>query len=216
MNKALNTALPTDSLWTIISYEGKNNNRSHLVKARCKCGYEKISPITVFRTGQSLGCHACRQKTRKRKHGDGVANSKKRHRLYRIWANMKHRCKTSIHYSHVKVCDEWIEYLGFKTWAEQNGYMNDLEIDRIDSLGNYEPINCRWIQHKDNNCNKLAKKNGKSKYIGVNINNTKFIAKVAKDNKVIYQKSFGDELEAAKARDQFILDNKLKYYRLNF
>lgn len=34
--------------------------------------------------------------------------------------------------------------------------------------------------------------------------------------KKVFSKPFEDEKEAAIARDQYILDNKLKYYRLNF
>ena len=50
----------------------------------------------------------------------------------------------------MRVCDEWLEYKGFKAWAITNGYADNLTIDRIDSNGNYEPENCQWITLAEN------------------------------------------------------------------
>lgn len=52
-------------------------------------------------------------------------------------------------------CDEWLNSCdAFIDWAYNNGYADDLEIDRIDGSGNYEPSNCRWLTHKENNENR--------------------------------------------------------------
>ena len=49
------------------------------------------------------------------------------------------------------VCDEWRnDFNSFEQWAISNGYKEDLTIDRIDSNGNYEPSNCRWISKSEN------------------------------------------------------------------
>ena len=74
-------------------------------------------------------------------------------RLYRIWCNMKSRCyakcnKTNSAYGAkgITVCDEWKNsFITFKNWAINNGYTDDLSIDRINNDGNYEPSNCRWV-----------------------------------------------------------------------
>ena len=78
-------------------------------------------------------------------------------RLYNIWACMKQRCynpnHTAAKWYHdkgIRVCDDWIRYRGFEKWALNNGYSDDLTIDRIDSEGNYEPNNCRWISFEEN------------------------------------------------------------------
>jgi hypothetical protein len=45
----------------------------------------------------------------------------------------------------IRVCKRWKSFEGFKTWAFAAGYSDMLEIDRIDSNGNYEPSNCQWV-----------------------------------------------------------------------
>ena len=59
----------------------------------------------------------------------------------------------------VTICDEWREdYAKFKAWAYANGYEPGLTIDRIDSNGNYEPSNCRWITFAENRARAHRKK----------------------------------------------------------
>ena len=36
-----------------------------------------------------------------------------------------------------------------KEWATNNGYKDNLTIDRIDYNGNYKPLNCRWVTYKE-------------------------------------------------------------------
>lgn len=79
-------------------------------------------------------------------------------RAYRIWQLMKRRCTNcndSGYYAYggrgIKICDEWLHSSeAFMDWAYANGYSDNLEIDRIDPDGNYEPSNCRWITHEEN------------------------------------------------------------------
>lgn len=78
---------------------------------------------------------------------------------------MKTRCyRPSYHaYKHyggrgIRICDEWLQsFEAFYRWAIENGYEDDLSIDRIDCNGNYQPDNCRWATAEEQNKNKRAK-----------------------------------------------------------
>ena len=130
----------------IIGFDYDSNNH-RMAKCRCDCGNVKLIVATnvVDGTVKSCGCmHDDLLKTH------GLSKS----RLYRIWRGMNDRCfnEKSHAYSNyggrgITICDEWIGEQGllcFIDWANQNGYSDDLSIDRINVNGNYEPSNCRW------------------------------------------------------------------------
>ncbi|APF21215.1 hypothetical protein [Clostridium butyricum] len=54
----------------------------------------------------------------------------------------------------IKLCSEWRnKYKNFEKWALNNGYSDDLTIDRKDNNKGYYPKNCRWITRKENSRN---------------------------------------------------------------
>lgn len=85
-------------------------------------------------------------------------------RVYSIYNNMIHRCYNEkvAHYDlyggrGIRVCDEWRNSVeAFYEWAINNGYDENLTIDRIDSNGNYEPSNCKWATMKVQQNNKRS------------------------------------------------------------
>lgn len=85
-------------------------------------------------------------------------------RIYRTYHHMKDRCyrKTNKDYKHyggrgIKICQEWLENNGFenfKEWAFENGYKDNLTIERKDVNGDYCPENCCWIPFKKQMANR--------------------------------------------------------------
>ncbi|MBQ2055435.1 MAG: hypothetical protein II489_03965 [Bacteroidaceae bacterium] len=70
----------------------------------------------------------------------------------------------------ISICDEWLnDFTSFRDWAVSAGYDETLTIDRIDSDGNYEPSNCRWISRKaqvnNRRSNRFYEINGERKTI---------------------------------------------------
>lgn len=80
-------------------------------------------------------------------------------RLHRIWHSMYCRCyypSTNQYKNYggkgIKVCEEWkhIEgFINFYNWAINNGYEENLTLDRIDNNKDYCPSNCRWKTPKE-------------------------------------------------------------------
>ena len=98
-------------------------------------------------------------------------------KLYNVWLTMKQRCYNprDKHYrwygaKGVKVCDLWRENpAAFAEWCKANGYKDGLTIDRIDTAGNYEPNNCRFIsmsaQQRNRSSCKMISFNGETRSV---------------------------------------------------
>lgn len=85
-----------------------------------------------------------------KKHG----YTKTHQKLYYVWHAMKKRCNDKANKNYggrgISYCKEWESSEAFCEWALTNGYTEGLELDRIDTNGNYEPSNCRWVDRKTN------------------------------------------------------------------
>ena len=103
-------------------------------------------------------------------------------RLHSILIHMKDRCynpnnQEFKHYGGrgITVCEEWQTPHSWKggrafiKWALENGYADNLTIDRIDCNKGYSPENCRWVsmevQQNNKRNNRLITYKGKTQTI---------------------------------------------------
>lgn len=164
---------------TVLAFSHFDKKKNSYWLCRCDCGNEKIVRRSHLLTGnvQSCGCivHEARgtYKNGWRKHGLWSNNK----RLCKILNCMLDRCynKNNFHYKDygergISVCETWRNsFESFVVLAKENGYSDDLSIDRIDNNGNYEPENCRWatqIEQANNKRNNVfITYNGKTQTI---------------------------------------------------
>jgi len=131
----------------VTGYFGMKNDHSYW-NCHCDCGNDTVVSGTALNNGKSLscGCYIAESKTT-----HGLSS----HPLYHVYSSMKQRCYNSNckdYYLYgekgVHICDEWLGdsgFVNFYQWSMDNGYCEGLEIDRIDSDGNYCSQNCRYV-----------------------------------------------------------------------
>lgn len=126
---------------------------------KCDCGNMCIVMGKSLRLGHTKSCGCYNKEMRIKlntKHG------KRYTRLYGIWLNMKNRCNNpkDTYYScyggrGINVCEEWSnDFMSFYNWSMDNGYADNLLIDRINVNKGYRPDNCRWTTLKEQANNK--------------------------------------------------------------
>ena len=152
------------------SRRGSNGKTYMYWKCICDCGREIWARGTALRYETVRSCNH---------HGRCSKHGMTNNRLYNIYYDMKQRCYNhkNTNYKYyggrgISICDEWLGedgFINFSNWALENGYTDDLTIDRIDTDGNYSPSNCRWAdsytQIKNRRNSKFVNDNGKNKYL---------------------------------------------------
>lgn len=150
-----------------------------------------------------------------------IKHDKSHSRVYRCWIDMKSRClnKNSCNYKYygargITVCKEWLDdFMNFYNWSMENGYADNLTIDRIDNDGNYEPSNCRWTSKSVQNMSMRHKNT--SGYVGISKNSVDgaWYGRVKINNTVYYTGRSKNIHEAARMRNRFIEEHNLPNVR---
>ena len=135
--------------WTILQFNGyKNHNRQWLCK--CDCGTEKPVSQSLLTKGLSTSCGCYRKEYLSKLN---TTHNSSGTRIYSIWNKMKERCykENTKDYKNygargISICNEWLNsFETFKEWALNNGYQDNLTIERKDLNEDYNPNNCSWI-----------------------------------------------------------------------
>jgi hypothetical protein len=182
----------------------------------CECGSEFYAFKHHVANGATTSCGCIQKRTtseRFKKHG--LTNSK----IYKQWFAIKRRCfnhknKDYIHYGGrgITMCNDWLTFNGYYEWAISSGYSDNLEIDRIDVDGNYEPSNCRFVTRYVNVSNIGLRIDNKTGYTGVTtLPNGKFRVTINVNKKTINLGCFDNLIYSVVIRNEYIDKNNLPH-----
>ena len=146
---------------------------------------------------------------------------------YRAWYNMKQRTSNpkSSYYAlyggrGIKVCDRWQR--SFVSFLEDMGAKPypDYSLDRINTDGNYEPGNCRWVNLQVQVWNQRKKITNTSGFIGVVRANGAWGAQCGTELKGerhnTWLGTFKDPEQAALAYDKYVIFMRGEYAVTNY
>ena len=145
----------------VVSYVGISEDRRALWNCTCECGVTFITRGKDLRQGKVTSCGCARKEhCSARMTARNTTHGKRHTRLYAVWCDMKARCLNPNNTSYkdyggrgISICREWMQFENFYDWATTTGYNPDAPfgectLDRINTNGNYEPNNCRWVSMK--------------------------------------------------------------------
>lgn len=137
---------------------GKNKGRRKFWLCKCLlCGKEKIIREDSLLSNHIKSCGCLQKENAYKMSQQNIKHGLTNTRLYNIWYSMKQRCYYEKHKEFkywggkgIIICDDWKnDFQEFYNWAVNNGYKDNLSIDRIDGNKNYCPENCRWATAKE-------------------------------------------------------------------
>ncbi len=130
----------------------RSTKREVMWECRCDCGTIFLVRSTHLRT-RTRACRPCAIIT----HGHTGTPT------HRSWKSMHERCNNPARPNYkyyggrgIGVCERWKDYMNF--YADMKERPSNRTLDRIDVDGNYEPGNCRWATHSEQQKNKRSRR----------------------------------------------------------
>lgn len=178
---------------------------------RCHCGNEFKTQTSNIKSGHTTSC-GCLQGSK--------THGLKSHRLYNTWLGMVHRCnnpKCKYYKDYggrgITVCDRWLSIENFIEDMYPT-FIEGLTLDRKDNNLGYHKDNCRWVTKNIQARNtRTLRISNTSDYRGVTLDKSsgKYKSSIKVNSKSINIGYYGTALDAAKAYDKYVSDNKLEH-----
>lgn len=143
--------------------------KTPFVECVCDCGSRKSVHLGALKQGQSKSCGCSTNQfisSANTKHGGARRSGYSRE--YNSWRMMWERCARKDHkFYHnyggrgIVICDRWKDFSAFK--EDMGNRPEGMSLDRINTLGNYEPENCKWSTRREQNLNRRPYKHTKKR-----------------------------------------------------
>lgn len=154
MPAALDLSGQTFGKLSTLGRSHKDGTGAWMWLCRCECGRQVHVRGATLNAGRTSACQSCANRDHGITHGQTGTD------LYLRWRAMLDRCENRKHRGWpnyggrgITVCDEWHRFENFSGDMGAT-FRSDLELDRIDVNGNYEPANCRWITRAEQQRNR--------------------------------------------------------------
>ena len=174
------------------------------------CGSQFVARISHVKAGLISTCTCTNNRDY---HGESNTP------LYHVWEAMKQRCDNNDHQSFkyygersITYTQNWASFINFKRWAMSSGYDDTLTLERIDVNGDYTESNCTWVSRSTQMANRRFTSLTEG-YGGIEKTPTSYRVRIKYNNQRFHIGVFPTALEAAIARDKYIVDNNLPHMR---
>lgn len=143
-------------------------------ECQCDCGKIKAINASSLKSGHTSSCGCITLDRLKKRKTHGLS----KHRVYRVWYDVRHRCKNKNYKYYADYGGRGIGY--DPRWNRFENFLNDMGLPpgpdyvlvRLDMDKNFEKSNCKWVSMKDRN--NYKRRNHRITFNGVTKNLTQW------------------------------------------